>query len=373
MRYVIIPGLLLAASTPALSQSDQGAPTVGAAEAQAGLRALNGSADNDPRTGFLGSGVEVSAGSDASNVSLTLAHSWDNRVPGSNLNFTAASLVLTTPISDKERKEGAFVTDGGLPNSYSAQISVTRAWIRDTRVQSPIERRLEINNAAVAACRAARRTTPAKEACDRMNTDELHEGRFMSDTDFHTSMSGYATQNLWLTGLSGAIGTREFSFRRLSDFMEEKVQRTEYSFSIYGGVAPRSSAFYLGAGYEYRRQYKNVPARTLCPPPAAGAPLECFAASYGEPARNIDSNVFALARWQGGVRLFGSNLPLGIEVRGTYDTRDNVFGVAVPIYFLSGSDGLRGGVRFNWQDVDNRDERYGVRVFVGTPFHLLGG
>jgi hypothetical protein len=370
MRNLHIPTLvcLLAMHGTVSAQADPTEVAMTPAEeraAQARLRDTNQAVDLDVRTGFLNSGVLVSAGGDATNVSLSLSRSWDG---GNDLSFNSGSLVLTAPITDKDRKEGAFITEGGLPNSYSLQASFNRAWVADRPLPASLAVRTELLTRARERCQIAAVTDASRTACATASMRRLEADHLTADERARIQ----DRFGLWMTGLSGSIGTREFEFRRLSDFAKDSVNRTEYSASAFFGYTPGSSPIYLGAGYEYRRQYRNVTARTLCPPPAVGAPLECFTASYGEPQRNVDSNVFAVARWQGELAVLGGRLPLGIELRAAYDTHDRVFGLALPIYFLSGADGLRGGVRFNWQDVDDRDERFGFRVFIGTPFHLLG-
>lgn len=369
--HIAAAGLLVALQCPAFGQPADPVRQLTPDErnaAQAGVRQTNQAVDMDVRTGFLDSGVLVSAGGDATNVSLTLSRSWDGE-SGGDLSFYSGSLVLTAPITDKDRKEGAFVTEGGLPNSYSLQGSFTRAWIPALPLPGNLELRRELLHRARERCALAALTEASRTACATASMRRL-ESQHLTEEERAQIRDRFP---LWLTGISGSVGTRQFDTRRLSDFGKESMNRTEFSVSGFLGYSPGTSPVYLGAGFEYRRQYKNIAARTLCPTPPPGGPLECFTASYGPPERNVDANVFAVARWQGELAVLGGRLPMGIELRAAYDTHDRIFGLSLPIYFLSGSDGLRGGVRFDWQNVDDRDERFGFRVFVGTPFRLLGG
>ena len=62
-------------------------------------------------------------------------------------------------------------------------------------------------------------------------------------------------------------------------------------------------------------------------------------------------------------------LPIGFSLKAAYDFEDKVFGVSAPLYLFSDSSGLRGGLRVDWQNVE--DKRFGVGVFIGTPFKLF--
>ncbi|HEX8527046.1 hypothetical protein [Allosphingosinicella sp.] len=368
---MLLPTAAAAQTTGAAAQTTGNLETLTDVRQSAALSAHQ-SPDLDVRTGFAGSGVQIVTGSDASNVMVTLSRNWDSS-SGGNANFNSGSLVLTAPIDNKDRKEGAFLTEGGLPNSYSVQLSLARTWVpAETPLPASLEVRRSIFHAARERCVSAALTANARTACATADADDLMG--HISQSERKQLRDSFLDQPLYRVGISGTVGQREFQFRQLADFSKASTRRTEFSVSAFAGLSPGSVAAYLGIGYEYRRQYKDVAAQTLCPTPATGAVQECFTAPFGEPTRQVDSTIFGVVRWQGQFSLGGGTaVPLGLEIRAGYDTRDDIFGVSIPVYFLSDGNGLRGGVRLDWQDVEDKDERFGLRVFVGTSFNLFGG
>jgi hypothetical protein len=225
--------------------------------------------------------------------------------------------------------------------------------------------RQQLYRARVADCHKDAKTPAASEKCDSLNFS-LDAGEDLSDP--------WQKKPVWFLGFSAAVGRKNFDYRNLADFAEAKARRTEFAFSGYLGVNPNHRPFYLGAGYEYRRAYKDAKSRSLCPPAAAGAPQECFTGAFAEPERNVDSAVFAVARWQGQLPIDDDHkVPIGIALKASYDTKDKVFGIGLPIYLFSDGKGLRGGVRLDWQDVDDKDERLRFGLFIGTAFGLSDG
>jgi hypothetical protein len=317
--------------------------------------------DADVRTGLAGSGVQLLAGGDTTAVTLSASRTWDTVGPN-RLGYNQASVVVTAPVTDKKKGEGAFVTEGGLARSLSVQASFTIAFSGNPPDFATPEQRRILFQRQVEQCQREAASAAAKSACATMN---FRDG-------------GGAGEDVWtesplfFLGVAGGVGRKPFEYRRLSDFAEQEVSRTEYSVSGFVGVNPNSRPLYLGAGYEYRRQYVAATSRTLCQPSVAGAPQECFSSAFAEPERDIDSLAFAVARWRGKLPL-GTGLPLGISAKVAYDTRDRVFGVGVPVYFIpDGTGGLRGGVRVDWQDVRGEDNDLALRIFVGVPFTLFG-
>jgi hypothetical protein len=359
----------LLAATPAFAQDDTGPSLEEAAQQQ--VRARNQAPDLDVRTGFAGSGVQLNAGSDSTNVTLTASRSWDS-TNAESLSFNTASLVITAPIDDKDKKEGAFLTEGGLPESFSVQGSFTFAFSGNPPLPATLEERGRIFKEEQAKCLAAAETrvTEAGKIAARAECKKLQistgPGTALADPWNDTPV--------WFLGASAAVGRKKFDYRSIADFKEQDSNRTEYSFSGFFGVNPNSRPIYLGAGYEYRRQYKAPTSRTLCHPATGTNPQECFTGAFAKPEKDIDSSVFAVARMSWTLDLGGgAELPIGLTIKAAYDTKDKIFGIGAPLYLFSDSSGLRGGVRVDWQDVEDNDERFGVRVFIGTPFSLFGG
>ncbi|WP_322538404.1 hypothetical protein [Sphingomonas sanguinis] len=355
---LLIPALLMA-SAQAHAQDKAQTSQDGVEQA---IRDRNQAPDLDIRTGFAGSGVQLSTGNDNTSVTLVGARSW-SRSNDRRLSFSTASAMLTAPVSDKDKKEGAFLTEGGLPKSLSLQGALTIAFSRNPPLPGTREERFRAYQKQQEQCRSLAETAEAREQCERL-AYSASGGSTLYDTWNDTPV--------WYLGASSAIGKRNFSYLATDDFQSRDANRTEYSLSAFGGVNPGNRPLYLGLGYEYRSQYQAVSSRTRCKAASTGT-QECFTGAFAQPERNIDSSVFAVTRWQWEFDLGRSGkLPVGVAVNAAYDTRDKVFGIGVPIYFISGASGLNGGVRVDWQDVEDKDERFGVRIFVGTSFKLFG-
>lgn len=361
MKRSLFVAAILPFSTQALAQIE--ADDEYKAAAQRNVRDRNQAPDLDVRTGFAGSGVQLAAGGDATSVTLTASRSWDASTKEA-LSFNTASLVVTTPITDKDKKEGAFLTEGGLPKSISLQGSFTLTISGNPPSPKTLEERRAQYLAAVKKCQAEAITTAARAKCTDM---EFSTGPGSEIVD------AWNETPMWFLGGSAAVGKRNFEYRSISNFQEQETSRTEYAFSAFGGLNPGSRPIYLGVGYEYRRQYKAPTSRTLCQSTAGATPQECFTGAFGEPEKNIDSAVFAVARWQWEFDLGrGAKVPLGVSIKAAYDLKDKIFGIGAPVYLFSDSAGLRGGIRVDWQDVEKKDERFSFRVFIGTPFSLFG-
>ena len=363
MRKQLISAVALLASSSALAQ--EALDTTYAEEKRREIVSRNQSPDLDVRTGFAGSGVQLSAGSDSSSVTLTASRSWDS-TGERTVQFNTATLLVTAPISDKDKKEGAFLTEGGLPKALSVQGSLTLAFSGNPPSPGTYAERRRLY--------FERRTRCLAEAGEDAAARTRCEDAIFDTGPGEPLVDAWNDSPVWFVGASATVGTRNFDYRSIQDFAEQDSDRTEYALSLFGGVNPDSRPLYLGLGFEYRRQYEAADSRTLCQPATGGAPQECFTAAFAAPERDIDSSLFAVARWKWDVDL-GRDLrfPLGIAVKAAYDLEDRVFGVGVPVYFFSDSSGLRGGVRFDWQDVEDDDARFGFRIFVGTPFELFSG
>ena len=179
---------------------------------------------------------------------------------------------------------------------------------------------------------------------------------------------------IYLYGLSGSVGFDDFAVKNFMDFESETVDRTPFGASAFFGVSPNSSALYLGAGVQYRVQYKSADSRTICPDEVADEMLpdnltECFSGAFANPNKDKDATIFGVARRQVDLPLgAGAALPIGVELKVAYDAEDKVFGVSAPLYLLSNADGaLRGGVRVDWQE--DKDVKLGV--FVSSAFSIF--
>lgn len=72
----------------------------------------------------------------------------------------------------------------------------------------------------------------------------------------------------------------------------------------------------------------------------------------GPPEKNIDYKISGMVR---AAEIFGPKLPISIELKASYDAKDNVVGFELPIYaFIDNENKLRGGVRVGWDSGEKR-------------------
>lgn len=150
---------------------------------------------------------------------------------------------------------------------------------------------------------------------------------------------------LYILNISGSTGTRAYKSQDPTSFTERSTSRTSVAVSITGAISFGKAGLFIGAGYQYRRDYSDPEKRSVCPPGVTtGCPTEIF----DLPTADIDHSAFALTRFRLPIPMGGVN-PL-VEVRIAYDFEDKLWGLQVPVYFLTNDDGgFRGGVRFTWE------------------------
>jgi hypothetical protein len=305
MRYSIIALALGAASTAQaqVQPNAEAAPAVSAERSPA----------NDPRMGLLNSGFQLLANSDDTAAQLTLSTDVDHRSGFGNTQF---GVTLSAPL-DKSTKQGALLTDRGVPGGFGAEASLSI--FRSTA------------------------TPPAAPA-----TGPLRPHRF-------------------LVSAVGGFGIEDFEFRDPASFQEAERRRTSYYGALNLGYIPPSGATFVSLGYEYRRSWEAPSERILCPPAPPGQVGECVQGVFGPPERDIDHAIY------GGIRtlnLFGLTgaSPFAIEIKAAYDIEDDVVGVQVPVYFFVDEERkFRGGLKFGW---DSKADDVRVGLFVGVPFSL---
>ena len=331
------------------------------------------SSDGDARGGVVDSGFQLRTGSEDSNVSLTLSTAHDTIGSFGKVDF---ALTLTAPL-DKQSKEGALITRDGLPGGWSAGISFSSIngsyrplTNRSTQIRllrllmdrcEEKARRDGARNAGEIDAKCPKNASPEDWGGDYLTKSEwsLYRGEDGADD------RGFIPQRLTFWNLSGALNVDDFEFADPTTFAEDKKRRLGYAFSGSFGFSPASAKTFLLGSVEYRRTWKASDKKTRCPI-ASAAPVDCLNAVFAPPEKNIDYKLSALARF---AEPFGSKLPIAMDVKGSYDAKDNVFGVEVPVYtFLDDGGKLRGGVRFGW---DSDKKRVAVGVFIGAPFALF--
>lgn len=354
--------LILAAlslATPAL-----GAPT--AAQQEAVQDAAPAGADLT--AGAAGSGFVVSAGDAGGAVAVTLARTWDD--DDATAAFNNLAIKFSAPL-DKDTGEGNFFLRDGLSGSTAVELSFKRIVppgapaLDHRRIEDAITRGRE-------RCAAAMVRDDDKKACAAKTLRQLEADRFvLAEESQGLEDTAFLSGPIWLWGLNASVGHDRFNHRNPADFSEQKGERTPWGVSVNGGIMPFRELLYLGGGYEYKRQWVDAKARTLCQPAASG-PQECFTGPFGRPVRQDTSDLFGVVRYMNET----ARLPFGLEVKAAYDFESEVYGAVTSLYFVADEKkALRGGLRAGWQSDDDDpatdDDNFTIGVFVGAAFSVF--
>ena len=180
------------------------------------------------------------------------------------------------------------------------------------------------------------------------------------------------TQPLVLLNVTGSVGVRDYSSLNPGDFSDRKTERTSMAFNLTGGVSFGNTGLFLGGGYQYRRDYKDAEKREVCP---AGSTTGCRTEIFDLPKADIDNSAFAVLRFRGPqVGIANGTAPI-VEVKVAYDFQDKLWGVQIPIYFVTDEEGgLRGGLRFTYESRGNDPNKQTTTfgVFMVKSFDQLG-
>ena len=320
--------------------------------------------DADARAGMAASAFAVTADGDKTAVSVTVTRSWE--ATGDALAVKNLAVKFSAPF-DKNNGEGNFLTGSGLNASTALEVTYGGLIVRGGALPTS-ERSLSTYTTAEENCHKAEAPALWGDLCDKKTFNEIK--KYLSESqraDF--ADEAFLNSPLWLWGISASLGHDEFEHRDLATFAKASTTRTPYGASIQGGVVPNHSLVYLGGGLEFKQEYADAKARTLCRPLPAGSPLECFTASYAGPQSQRTLDVFGVIRAE--TRQF--YVPLGLEVKAAYDFERQIPGAVASLYAVSDKDKrLRGGLRFAWQADDDDpvtdDDNFTVGVFIGAAF-----
>lgn len=313
-------------------------------------------------SGIAGPSVEFRAEGDASEAAIFIGDTRDSGW------FNAWSVRFATPIQ-KGETSGNFITDGGLTGSSSVRVAVSRL-SGNPPFATPLEEQRTLALQAIEAC-AREASTSDASACSDLSFARLrrylpeHLRSRLADPNFEE-----ATVRLWTVALE--VGHQEITWRDPLSLAEQETQRTPYSLSASLGWSFDRDAVpvYLGLGFELSREYPGVDDRTLCAPPPAAGPQECFTGRFGAPEHRDSQVAHFVGRFQR-----NWPIPFAVELKPAYDLNNDIAELAATLYFVPGADGgLRGGLRARWRTEDDdpmtEDERFTFGVFVGAPFSL---
>ena len=375
-------------------------------------------ADNNQRTGLPSSGVALEASTDASEISLTLTSKRNGMLQeGGEENW---SVVAKAPL-DKEKGEGSFVTEQGLSNQFAVEAGYSL--ILDPGIGANLSAAAEAATAKfVHNCPEQAKEHPdypqpksfsaAEQQLSPAAQEVLQQQRglalkqeqdqfaalFCTGTGIHgradTELTRYGLlsptdiaairdeqrrrrdRDISVLNLTSSIGYTRFSYRDRATFAETKDNKLSFAVSFSAGIHPGRNAPFLGAGYEYKREYQGQDKTVICPA-GAGTSVECRNAVFDPPKRDTSHTLFALIRYADFTREDprAFRLPIAVELRAGYDVKDKIFGVSVPTYFfLDDKKSFRGGAKFSWAErtADSRKDEFKFGIFLVKSFDLFG-
>lgn len=380
------------ADSPAtvLAESDKRAPTAVAPTAEAD-------------SGIAKTAISLRGSSSDGTVAVTLAARPN--VLGRNA-WGSGSLTFEAPLEDSGR--GDFLTTAGFTNKFSATAKYSLIVMNTDISPSESARTREITAKADEACKKDFEASEiALDILARLSGVEqrnalraAREKACETQLALHQRSSGYlakyvvemqgidiatvnqlaaaplAKRNLWIINLAAGIGYKEFDYFDPIDFGDRDSQATPYSLSASIGLQPARNAPLLALGYEYMRNFKDAKKSTQCLAGSGGIP-QCRYDIFDAPKAEISQTAFVMTR----AKLFGAatteaskGLRPVLELKVAYDFEEKRFGIAAPLYFLLDDDGgLKGGLRFEWQEKgsDPDAKRFGFSVFVAKSFGFL--
>ncbi len=176
----------------------------------------------------------------------------------------------------------------------------------------------------------------------------------------------------WMIGFDGTAGQTSHRFVRQATLEAGTENRLEWGFSGRAGFFKQGVGFFL-ASYSYAESSVAAgPATQICRPMAGitaeGGATRCDTLIVGAPTPKTTSAITAELR-----RLVSNKFAMSPSV--TYDFKKNqddknVWGVEVPVYFLttSATTNPTGGVRLGWRS-DTKEVT--AVVFIGGLFKFL--
>jgi hypothetical protein len=298
---------------------------------------------------FDGGHLTVSAGQEEDELTFKVA------LPTGPSLASRFSLSASTPLQDD---------DQSLPADLDALANGTRVTLSwgyfQVPVSDPDQEAIRIEQRAQAACRAAQ---PGQLRCDDTAFAVWNYAR----TDwvrYQRHSMGAATD----FGIDATVGINDFEWVDATTLLPQKKQHTDWSVAAHVARYLAGTHTALTASVAYQRAYKAAEEELACPPVVTNPATDCKMARLGAPS--VDKN-FLLAA---GIRhrfadADGNLLNLAVAPLVTYDVKDGVWGVDVPVYVTPGKDGaLTGGIRFGYRS--DREDKFSVGLFVGTTFSI---
>jgi hypothetical protein len=310
---------------------------------------------------------ELSASADATTVAIKLSKT-DSSAGLDTGVYTTWSATASAPLSS-----GARFSDLGTLDGFSNSARLRVQWSRYVRPISEPDLQPGYED-LMARVRAAclQRLGAKSTACDPQIPDSgfVHdnapdlEAQYLS---LFRMTGGKVDWSAQAYGFEGSVGYKSFKYMLAGPAREDQTERTPWGARAFYSWLPDIRSDAITGAIEYQNTYKDATQAALCPAGVAGAEVTCKIGPLGKPKR--DEKLLWSLEYRHQFSNPGSFFPaVGLSTMLTYDSRNDVFGVDVPVYLVSDpKNGLTGGVRLGYRD---DDDEVIVGVFVGTAFSL---
>ncbi len=300
------------------------------------------------------SGLQISAENGASKVVLKLG--FDRSTPRNDgFLYEVLSFIGDGPVGTPGQGAQLASLDGA-PSGTSFSLDYRRLSVSHVNFNVPSE--------AAVVCQADKEKElaelkgaplPTFENCfKRLTTQHPHDAtRLLKGVPVSLG-------DLSVWGFTGKVDFTNFDYVNPVTLASVSEQKTPWSAGLYAMYYPIDSTNLITLSAKYRDDYQAQDSATLCPSPA-GAPLKCITGAVGAPKHVTRELLSAEYRKSFGLYAVAATV--------TYDAKNDVTGIDLPIYFVpDATGGLTGGIKLGWRS-DTKDTTAGV--FIGKPFRTL--
>lgn len=294
---------------------------------------------------FSAPGAQLTAGSDASKVTLKFALPGTSTIPSDGQSpfipdgakFTSWDVTVEAPLKKGQTSQSLLSIDGF---STAASIGLTFSrFVTDWRNLTAAE----------------------KQERDAKCGGFTPEGKCKNPEALPLSLRNGPQPGGWLYGASAKYGSQESTYYDPTSLAKSEVKNKPWSIGGFVGWMPKTTSALLTAKIERRRTFKESESSIRCPT-AGGAVVQCVEGAFAAPSDKLGTALTLEGRM-----LFRTNVGAALSIARDFGQKTT--GVELPVYWLSdGSGGLTGGIKFNWE---SGQRKTAASVFVGAPFTLF--
>jgi hypothetical protein len=303
-----------------------------------------------------GGGVEINAATDSSNATITASRSISSQPAGV---YTTLTVTASAPV-DKSADRTDLVSLDGLRNAFSLGAKYT--WFNVSGMRNPAvapENRAKLGKICsdlMAAFQKQKDTEKEPDNCDSATVQEFLPDRFDDFQDLFFDPNG----RMLSVGIEPKVGYQTFSFLDSATLNKLSDSKVPWSIEAFIGYMPVRWQTLFTVGGNYQQGFKNADNGILCPFTGVGGTVACKTGPVGKPVSDDAELVYLEIRHR-----FGT---AGVSLKVTYDFKEDLTGVDLPISFIKDKDGsLTGGIRVGWTNTGH----WQAGIFAGKAFSLF--